>query len=136
MIYSTFDVGNFFVIPGSPAEAWEVDTAMALQNDNIRVKMGYDPEDTVVAIVGSEFLYRGLWLEHAIVLQALSPVVLNFPLDNSSNSKLKIIVLSGNSTSDYGVVIEVHICINLVRYICGFIILTNKVIILRQLLLN
>ncbi|KAG7990513.1 hypothetical protein I3843_02G029600 [Carya illinoinensis] len=108
MIYSTFDVGNFFVIPGSPAEAWEVDTAMALQNDNIRVKMGYDPEDTVVAIVGSEFLYRGF-----------IPVVLNFPLDNSSNSKLKIIVLSGNSTSDYGVVIEA-IALKL-KYPSGFV---------------
>ena len=53
---------------------------------------------------------RGLWLEHAIVLQALLPVLADFPLDNNSNSRLKIIVLSGDSTSSYGVVVEVDIC--------------------------
>ncbi|KAF5464390.1 hypothetical protein F2P56_014467 [Juglans regia] len=106
MIYSTFDVGNFFVIPGSPAEAWEADTVMASHKDNLHFRMGYEPEYAVIAIVGSQFLYKSLWLEHAIILQALLPVVLEFPLDNSSNSQLKIIVLSGDSTSNYGAVIE------------------------------
>ena len=110
MIYSTFDVGNFFVIPGTPAEAWEADTVMALHKDNLRVKMGYELEDAVIAIVGSQFMYRGLWLEHAIILQALLPVLSDFPLDNNSNSYLKIVVLSGDSTSNYGVVFEVNIC--------------------------
>ena len=62
-----FDVGNFFVIPGTPAEAWEADTVMALHKDNLRVKMGYELEDAVIAIVGSQFMYRGLWLEHAVI---------------------------------------------------------------------
>ncbi|KAF3971901.1 hypothetical protein CMV_004545 [Castanea mollissima] len=112
MIYSAFDVGNFFVIPGTPAEAWEADTVMALHKDNLRVKMGYELEDAVIAIVGSQFMYRGLWLEHAIILQALLPVLSDFPLDNNSNSNLKIVVLSGDSTSNYGVVFE-EIAINL-----------------------
>ncbi|KAG7994590.1 hypothetical protein I3843_01G065500 [Carya illinoinensis] len=112
MIYATFDVGNFFVIPGSPAEAWEADTVMASHKDNLHFRMGYEPEDAIIAIVGSQFLYRSLWLEHAIILQALLPVVLEFPLDNSSNSQLKIIVLSGDSTSNYGAVIEVDDRVN------------------------
>lgn len=114
MIYSTFDVGNFFVIPGSPAEALEADTVIALHKDNMHVQMGYEPEDAIIAIVGSQFLYRGLWLEHAIVLQALLPALSDFPSDNNSNSRLKIIILSGDSTSSYGVVVEVHICRSLV----------------------
>jgi hypothetical protein len=117
MIYSTFDVGNFFVIPGSPTEAWEADTVMALHKDNLHIKMGYEPEDVVIAIVGSQFLYRGLWVEHAIILQALLPVLSDFPLDNNSNSHLKIVVLIGDSTSNYGVVIEVHICRSVVLII-------------------
>uniref|UniRef100_A0A2N9FPT6 Glycosyl transferase family 1 domain-containing protein n=1 Tax=Fagus sylvatica TaxID=28930 RepID=A0A2N9FPT6_FAGSY len=119
MIYSTFDVGNFFVIPGSPTEAWEADTVMALHKDNLHIKMGYEPEDVVIAIVGSQFLYRGLWVEHAIILQALLPVLSDFPLDNNSNSHLKIVVLIGDSTSNYGVVIE-GIAINL-KYPTGVV---------------
>ena len=105
-----FDVGNFFVIRGTPAKAWEADIVTALHKDNLRVKMGYELEDAVIAIVGSQFMYRGLWLEHAVILQALLPVLSDFPLDNNSNSNLKIVVLSGDSTSNYGVVFEVNIC--------------------------
>lgn len=108
MIYSTFDAGNFFVIPGSPAEAWKTENLMALDKDYLRAKMRYGPEDVVIAIVGSEFLYRGLWLEHSIVLQALLPLFHYFSLDNNS-SHLNIIILSGESASNYGLAVEVSI---------------------------
>lgn len=106
MIYSTFDAGNFFVIPGSPAEAWKTESLMALDKGYLRTKVGYGPKDVVVTIVGSEFLYRGLWLEHTIVLRALIPLVEDFSLYNTS-SYLKIIVLSGDSMSNYSLVVEV-----------------------------
>ncbi|XP_024932638.3 uncharacterized protein LOC107423728 [Ziziphus jujuba] len=105
MIYSTFDAGNFFVIPGSPAEAWKTESLMALDKGYLRTKVGYGPKDVVVTIVGSEFLYRGLWLEHTIVLRALIPLVEDFSLYNTS-SYLKIIVLSGDSMSNYSLVVE------------------------------
>ena len=54
---------------------------MALQKDNLRVNMGYGPEDVIIAIVGSQFLYKGLWLGHAIVLRALEPLLADFPLN-------------------------------------------------------
>jgi hypothetical protein len=107
MMYSAFDAGNYYVIPGSPAEVWEADTTMALYNDDIRVKMGYEPTDIVIAVVGSQFLYRGLWLEHALVLKALLPLLQDFPLDSNSISHLKIIVLSGDSTGNYSAAVEV-----------------------------
>lgn len=108
MIYSTFDAGNFYVIPGSPAEALEADAFMALQKDNLRISMGYGPEDVIIAIVGSQFLYKGMWLGHAVVLQALSPLLADFPLskDNSS-AQLRIIVHSGELTNNYSVALEV-----------------------------
>lgn len=107
MIYSSFDAGNFYVIPGSPAEALEADAFMALQKDNLRISMGYGPEDVIIAIVGSQFLYKGMWLGHAVVLQALSPLLADFPLtkDNSS-AQLRIIVHSGELTNNYSVALE------------------------------
>ncbi|KAF3456540.1 hypothetical protein FNV43_RR01193 [Rhamnella rubrinervis] len=105
MLYSTFDAGNFFVIPGSPAEAWKTETLMALDKDYLRGKVGCGPEDVVITIVGSEFLYRGLWLEHSIVLRALLPLLEEFSLDNNS-SRLKIIVLSGDLASNYSSAVE------------------------------
>lgn len=109
MIYSTFDAGNFYVIPGSPAEALEADAFMASQKGNLRVSMGYGPEDVIIAIVGSQFLYKGMWLGHAVVLQALSPLLVDFPLsqDNSS-AQLRIIVHSGELTNNYSMALEVY----------------------------
>lgn len=82
---------------------------MALQKDNLRISMGYGPEDVVIAIVGSQFLYKGMWLGHAVVLQALSPLLADFPIskDNSS-AQLRIIVHSGELSSNYSVALEVY----------------------------
>ena len=110
MIYSTFDAGNFYVIPGSPALPLEADAFMASQNDNLRTKMGYGPDDVLIAIVGSQFLYKGLWLGHAITLQALSPLLAEFPLSKeNSSAHLRIIVHSMESSNNYSVSLEVHI---------------------------
>ena len=54
-----FNVGNFFVIPGTPTEAREANTVMAFHEENLSVKMGYELEDAFIAIVGSQFMYRG-----------------------------------------------------------------------------
>ncbi|KAK9279941.1 hypothetical protein L1049_013625 [Liquidambar formosana] len=119
MIYSTFDAGNYFVVPGSPTDAWEADNFMALYKDNLHKKMGYGPHDFVIAIVGSQFLYRGLWLEHALVLQALYPLFADFPFDDNSSFNLKIVILHGDSTSNYNVAVEA-IALNL-RYPKGVV---------------
>ncbi|GAU41724.1 hypothetical protein TSUD_349860 [Trifolium subterraneum] len=107
VIYSTFDTGNFYVIPGSPAEALEADAFMALQKDKLRISMGYSPEDVIIAIVGSQFLYKGMWLGHAVVLQALSPLLADFPLSkDNTTAQLRIIVHSGELTNNYTVALE------------------------------
>ncbi|KAJ0110732.1 hypothetical protein Patl1_00530 [Pistacia atlantica] len=106
VMYSTFDSGNYYVIPGSPAEAWKADSKRALYNNSIRAEMGYSADDLVIAIVGSQFLYRGLWLEHAIVLQALLPLFPNSVVENESNSHIKIMILSRDSTVNYSLAIE------------------------------
>lgn len=106
-MYSTFDSGNYYVVPGSPTEAWEADAIVPTDKDDMRAKMGYGPDDIVITIVGSQFLYRGLWLEHALILQALLPLSSDIPFSNNPNSRVKINVLSDNSTSNYSVALEV-----------------------------
>lgn len=101
------DAGNYFVIPGSPKEAWEVDTFMAVSNDDLRAKMDYAAEDFVIVVVGSQLLYKGLWLEQALVLQALLPVFPELMNDGNSNSHFKIVVLTEGSNTNYSVAVEV-----------------------------
>lgn len=105
MAYSACDPGNYFVIPGSPGEAWKVDKLMASYKDNLHLKINYGPDDFAIAVVGSQLLYRGLWLEHAFVLQALYPVLTDF---SGSSSRLKIFILAGDSTSNYSSVVKVQ----------------------------
>ncbi|KAA3475229.1 Chromosomal replication initiator DnaA [Gossypium australe] len=119
MIYSTFDTGNYYVIPGSPADAWKGENAMYLYKDNQRASMGYGPNEVLIAIIGSQFMYRGLWLEHALILQALLPLFADFSSDNDSISHPKIIVLSSDSASNYSMAVE-KIALNL-RYPRGVV---------------
>ncbi|KAF3620090.1 Glycosyl transferase family 1 protein isoform 2 [Capsicum annuum] len=104
--YSECDAGNYFVIPSSPKEAWEVDTFMAVSNDNSRAKMNYAPENFVIVVVGSQLLYKGLWLEQALVLQALLPVFPELMNDGNSNSRFKIVVLTEGPNTNYSVAVE------------------------------
>lgn len=117
MIYSAFDSGNFFVIPSFPAEALEAEIDVTSDADNLRAKMGYANDDLIVAVVGSQFLYRGMWLEHAMILQAMLPLLHEFSLDEHYNSHLKIFVLSGDSNSNYTMAVEVHVCFDLLLYV-------------------
>ncbi|CAN8248168.1 unnamed protein product [Cochlearia groenlandica] len=94
ILYSEFDAGNFYVIPGSPEEVWKTKNLEFPQKD-----------DVVISIVGSQFLYKGQWLEHALLLQALQPLFSGYNREIYS-SRLKIIVLGGESTSNYSIAIE------------------------------
>ncbi|KAK9102975.1 hypothetical protein Sjap_020229 [Stephania japonica] len=108
MIYSTFDAGNFFVIPGSPDEAWEADSFVAsYRSKYTQVKMGNGPDDFVVVLAGSQFSYSGLWLEQSFVLQALAPLIPQFFAKNSSSAPFKVFVLNGDASSSNKLAIEV-----------------------------
>lgn len=109
MMYSTFDAGNYFVIPGSPAEMLETYNFLALnRGHDARIGMAYASNDFVVAITGSQFSYNGSWLEHTIVLKALAPLIADFCPDSSSTCHLKVGIVSGNSSSSYKVALEVR----------------------------
>ncbi|KAL7125749.1 hypothetical protein ABFS83_14G137500 [Erythranthe nasuta] len=102
--YSICDPGNYFVIPGSPEEAWKADKQLALSNNNnLRSELDFGQDDFVIAVVGSQLSYKGVWLEHAFVLQALYPILTHF---EDSSSRFRIIVLGGDSTGNYSTTVE------------------------------
>ncbi|CAL9085657.1 unnamed protein product [Musa textilis] len=97
MMYSAFDAGNFLVIPGSPSEEWEAINSTTQKVHNSKENMGHSPEELLIAIVSSQFLYSGKLIEHAIILEALMPLHQQFLHENTSSS-LKIGILSANFT--------------------------------------
>lgn len=107
MFYAAFDAGNYFVVPGYPSGACKINNSTIIHEENLRVNMNIEVEDFVVGIVGSEFLYKGIWLEHAFVLKSLLPLLAKFPVGDSSSRRLKIIVLSQDSTGNYSAAMEV-----------------------------
>nr|GEW69353.1 glycosyl transferase, family 1 [Tanacetum cinerariifolium] len=106
MFYAAFDAGNHFVVPGHPSKACKINNSTIIHEENLHVNMNIGVEDFVVGIVGSEFLYKGIWLEHAFVLKALLPLLATFPVGDSSSRRLKIIVLSQDSTGNYSAAME------------------------------
>ncbi|KAJ6841713.1 uncharacterized protein M6B38_304815 [Iris pallida] len=105
MIYSAFDVGNYFVVPSSAEEAWRAENHAATTNEyDLRVNMGYRSEDFLIAIVGSQFSYSGSLLEYSLVLQALAPILEEFT--SKDTSRLKVGIISRNSTSTYKMALE------------------------------
>ncbi|CDP08738.1 unnamed protein product [Coffea canephora] len=106
MIYSACDAGNYFVIPGTPEEAWDAANMLSVDKSNMHVKIEKRSTDFNILIVGCQLLYKGLWLEHALVLKALLPVVKEFRSESSIDTHFKIIFVVGDSNSNYSAVVE------------------------------
>lgn len=110
MIYTVLDTGNFFVIPGSPVEVWTAEEyKLSHSRESLRALHRLRPYDSVIAVVGSPFLYHGLWREHALVMRALARVILKLG-DASSKSGRRfqlLIVGHGNQSRSYGATLQV-----------------------------
>lgn len=121
MMYSAFDAGNYFVIPGLPTEALGADTFLAFQNGHdVRGSLGFGADDFLVAIVGSRFSYSGMWIERALILKALAPLLQQF-LSVNMHSRLKIGILSDNSSTAYETSIEVVMFISFISFCSVYI---------------
>ncbi|KAL9270041.1 hypothetical protein AKJ16_DCAP09829 [Drosera capensis] len=106
MIYSPFDAGNYHVVPGAPTEACEADSLVLSEESTLRNNIGIRHEDLTIAVVGSQFSYKGMWLDHALVLRALTPLLTEFSSETNASSRLKIFVLAGDKNSNYTVAVE------------------------------
>jgi hypothetical protein len=117
-MYAAFDSGNYFVIPGSPAEAFKADGIIAKSNhQDVKISLGLGSNDFLIAIVGSPFSYGGNLMEEAVVLQAISPLVQQYPSENSTQSDLKVRIFTGNVTEKYRMALEVMIHASIFSFI-------------------
>lgn len=108
-MYAAFDSGNYFVIPGSPAVAFQADRFIVKNYDkDVRISLSLGPRDFVIAMVGSQFSYDGLLMEEALVLQAVGPLLQQYPSENSTQTELKVRILTGNQTDKHRIALEVR----------------------------
>jgi hypothetical protein len=109
-MYAAFDSGNYFVIPGSPAVAFQADRFIAKSYDqDVRIGLSLGPRDFVIAVVGSRFSYGGLLMEEAFVLRAVGPLLQQYPSENSTWTGLKVRILTENITDKHKMALEVLI---------------------------
>ncbi|KAG8044881.1 hypothetical protein GUJ93_ZPchr0008g13509 [Zizania palustris] len=107
VMYAAFDSGNYFVIPGSPVVSFQTDriTSRSYVQD-VRVSMGLGLSDFVIAIVGSQFSYGGFLMEEALLLQAVGPLLQQYPSENTTQFDLKVRILTENITEKHRMVLE------------------------------
>ncbi|KAL6614890.1 hypothetical protein ACP70R_037160 [Stipagrostis hirtigluma subsp. patula] len=107
VMYAAFDSGNYFVIPGSPTEAFQADSFInESYHQDVRISLGLGPNDFVVAIVGSPFSYGEVLMEEALVLKAVSPLLQQYSSENITLSELKVRIFTGNITEKHRMALE------------------------------
>lgn len=110
MLYSVFDTGNFFVIPGSLADVWAVENYSQTHSKfQLRKDYGFDNDDILILIVGSSFSYNELAWDYAMAMQDLDPLLVNYARSNGLGFSPKFIFLCGNSTNDCNNAIQVSV---------------------------
>ncbi|XP_062205911.1 uncharacterized protein LOC133907830 [Phragmites australis] len=107
VMYAAFDSGNYFVIPGSPAEAFQADSFIAKSYlQDARITLGLGPKDFLISIVGTQFSYGRNLMEEALVLQAIGPLLQHYRSENSTQSELKVRIFTGNITEKHWMALE------------------------------
>lgn len=108
MEYSLLDSGNFFVLPGSPTCVWEAEQYMSTHTrEEVRGALNLRSHDIAIAVVGSPFSYKGVWREHAIVMQAILPLARDIQNSRTDSFSLKLFFLSGGFSSGYNTALQI-----------------------------
>lgn len=109
MMHTLLDTGNFLVISGSPKDAWDVKSYVKSHSrDELRQALGLKLEDVVLTVVGSPFTYKGVWREHAMIMQSVFPIFNKMTQVNKKEGPaLKLLFVGSNPASSYGHVVQV-----------------------------
>lgn len=100
MMYSSLDTGNFYVVPGSPANVWEAERyTISHSQSQVRKENGFDDGDFVVLVIGSSFFYDELPWEYAAIMHTLMPEITKIIKTEGSGGKFKLVVLCGDSAA-------------------------------------
>lgn len=108
MLYSVLDAGNFFVIPGSPADVWAVEAySKSHEKYQLRKENGFLKDEIVVVVVGSSFFYNELSWDYAVAMHDVGPLLIKYARRNSVEGSFKFVFLCGNSTDGYNDALQV-----------------------------
>lgn len=119
MLYSVLDTGNFFVIPGSPVDAWAAENySKAHPKHQVRVNNGFGKDDVVVLVVGSSFFYDELSWDYAVAMHTLGPLLVKYARRKDAKGPFKFVFLCGNSTD--GEALQVGNCWLVYNILFGF----------------
>ncbi|PKA48054.1 hypothetical protein AXF42_Ash015817 [Apostasia shenzhenica] len=100
MMYSLLDSGNFYVIPGSPADVWMAKRYMASHSRQfLRKAYGFQEDDLIIVIIGSDFLYDESPCGYAAGM--LTSQIIKITRIKDLGGMLKFAFLCGNSTYSF-----------------------------------
>ncbi|XP_022133864.1 uncharacterized protein LOC111006310 isoform X2 [Momordica charantia] len=98
MMYSTLDNGNFYVIPGSPADVYAAENFKNVHSKSqLREKNGFNEDDILVLVVGSLFFPNELSWDYAVAMHSIGPLLTNYARQEVGGS-FKFVFLCCNST--------------------------------------
>ncbi|CAL5363416.1 unnamed protein product [Camellia sinensis] len=102
MLYSVLDMGNFFVIPGSPIDVWAAESYSKTHSKiQLRMDNGFSKDDILVLVVGSSFFYNELSWDYAVAMHDIGPLLIKYASEKDSIGAFKFLFLCGNSTDGY-----------------------------------
>ncbi|XP_058083227.1 uncharacterized protein LOC131231146 isoform X2 [Magnolia sinica] len=102
MLYSVLDTGNFFVISGSPVDAWTAEHYIESHSKNqLRKENGFHDDDLVILVIGTSLFYNELPWDYAVVMHAIGPLLTKAMRAQDLRGSFEIVFLCGNSTDGY-----------------------------------
>lgn len=110
MIYNSLDLGNFYVIPGSPVNIWEAESYSASHSrSQLRKNEGFDDGDFIMLLIGSSFFYDELPNEYEAIINALIPEIKKSARLEGPGGTFKFVFVRGDSTLDHELSFQVLI---------------------------
>nr|UYE91534.1 putative glycosyltransferase [Anoectochilus roxburghii] len=101
MMYTSLDSGNFYVIPGSPADVWATKRFIRSHSRHIlREKFGFHEEDLIITVIGSHFFYDDMLWSYAVSM--LTPQMMKITRIKDFGGTFKFVFLCGNTTDSFG----------------------------------
>ncbi|KAG6602279.1 uncharacterized protein LOC111459418 isoform X1 [Cucurbita moschata] len=98
MLYSILDNGNFYVIPGSPADVYAAENYKNVHSKSqLREKNGFNEDDILVIVVGSLFFPNELSWDYAVAMHSIGPLLTKYARQEVGGS-FKFVFLCCNST--------------------------------------
>ncbi|KAL5569492.1 hypothetical protein UlMin_026067 [Ulmus minor] len=107
MLHSVLDSGNFFVIPGSPMDAWAAESYIKTHSKfQLRKDHGFNEDDLLVLVVGSSNFYDELAWDYAVAMHSIGPLLIKYARRKDSGDSFKFVFLCGNTTDGYDDVLQ------------------------------